>query len=453
MNGEELPNNLHRLLKLIMVTRNMDLVAANEFLSSLPIVVRCSDSIRRSVSLQAALLTAVNCANRCYLGGVTVVMPEAVESLLPAHQAKFLNELAEIYGAKLAAEVPPGQRVLTISDAREDIDALRVVCDGWRAGLLPPGAEWNPSEKVDHALGGVFAAGLGVARCFMADCSLAIEALDTPFGLSLWRPDLDWRDASASGPPLQMLPEKVWLLGLGHLGQAYGWTASFLPFLDRSQFRLYLQDYDTIVRGNLSAGLLSPPNSVGRLKTRVAAEWLEARGFSTHLIEKKYKLPFERIDDEPRIAMCGFDNPEGRMILEKTGFDLVFECGLGGDVYTFDRILTHTFPQAAQRAEDIWSQPRLMPEFNLAPAQFGFNNPEECGVITDTVMGISVSTAFVGACSSALLWAEILRGIHGGVCLESASLRLRSNHRPRVTNGQESLQRKLAANGGLPVAR
>jgi hypothetical protein len=94
MNGEELPNDLHRLLKLIMVTRNVDLATATEFLRSLPIVVRCSDSIRRSVSLQAALLTAVNCANRCYLGGVTVVMPETVESLLPAHQAKFLwNDL------------------------------------------------------------------------------------------------------------------------------------------------------------------------------------------------------------------------------------------------------------------------------------------------------------------------------------------------------------------------
>jgi hypothetical protein len=453
MNGDQLPNNLHRLLKLIMVTRGIDLASATEFLSNLPITLKCSDSIRGSVALQAALLTAVNCAHRCYLGGVTVVMPESVKSLLPAHQVKFLNELVEVYGGKLAAQEPDNQRVLTISGAGEDHNLLRLVCDGWRAAILPPGVDWTPTRTADHALGGVFAAGLGVARCFMVDCAVAIDALDAPYGFSLWRPDLDWLDPEACGPALQMLPQKLWLLGLGHLGQAYGWTASFLPFDDRSQFTLYLQDYDTIVTGNLSAGLLSPPTSVGRLKTRVAAEWLEARGFSTRIIEKKYQLPFERVDEEPRVAMCGFDNPEGRKILEKTGFDLVFECGLGGDVYTFDRILTHTFPQVTQRAEDIWSQPARKPEFDLQPAQFGFTNPEECGVIADDVMGISVSTAFVGACSSALMWAELLRGIHGGVCLESTSLRLRSNHRPRVTCGPESLQRKLAANGGLPAVR
>jgi len=49
-------------------------------------------------------------------------------------------------------------------------------------------------------------------------------------GISLWRSDLHCLDDSAGGPGVTLLPNKFWLLGLGHLGQAYIWNIGLLPF-------------------------------------------------------------------------------------------------------------------------------------------------------------------------------------------------------------------------------
>ncbi len=48
-------------------------------------------------------------------------------------------------------------------------------------------------------------------------------ACDKSIGLSLWRPDLDWRADESNGPLIELLPKRLWLLGMGHLGQAYAW--------------------------------------------------------------------------------------------------------------------------------------------------------------------------------------------------------------------------------------
>ena len=42
-------------------------------------------------------------------------------------------------------------------------------------------------------------------------------------GLSLWNPapTCDWLAAAGAEPALSLLPSRLWLIGLGHLGQAY----------------------------------------------------------------------------------------------------------------------------------------------------------------------------------------------------------------------------------------
>jgi hypothetical protein len=438
-------NNLHRLLKLIMVAKAMTLEQARDFMASLSINFICSEEIGTSQALQSALLTAVNCAHRSYLGGVHVLMPAGVKSLLPHHPAETLNALIEQYGA-CTGESPVGSRTLFFGAKG---DGVRVVCDGWRGGIAPAGEKVDFDPAVDGALGGIFAGAWAVGRCFLVDSTVAIDALDTTVGASLWRRDLHWLDTSSVGPAIQMLPKKIWLLGLGHLGQAYAWVTSFLPFADPAAFTLFLQDDDRVILANQSAGLLCDKDSVGKLKTRLCAQWLENRKFSTRIVERRFGLPFQIEEGEPRIAMCGFDNPEGRRILEKVGFDVILECGLGGDVETFDRIILHTFPQTSESAEQIWKEPARKPEFKLDADQFGIAGEEECGAMVDEIMGISVSTAFVGACAAALLWAELIRAIHGAPPLERYSLRLRSSLGAKFHFGSEAL--KVARNGCLRV--
>ena len=69
-------------------------------------------------------------------------------------------------------------------------------------------------------------------------------------GLSLWRPgpEADWLQPDESEPPLTYLPSRLWLIGLGHLGQAYLWGLGLLPYKDPADVALVLQDIDVTHR-------------------------------------------------------------------------------------------------------------------------------------------------------------------------------------------------------------
>jgi hypothetical protein len=51
-------------------------------------------------------------------------------------------------------------------------------------------------------------------------------------GLDLWNlgRSADWLTAHVDAPVLRYLPSRLWLLGLGHLGQAYLWGLGLLPY-------------------------------------------------------------------------------------------------------------------------------------------------------------------------------------------------------------------------------
>jgi hypothetical protein len=93
---------------------------------------------------------------------------------------------------------------------------------------------------------------------------------------------------------------------------------------------------------------------VGRKKSRVVSEWLEGRGFRTVLEERRFGTSTRRADDEPATALCGVDNANARSALDKAGFGLIVEAGLGGGPQAFRSISIHTFP-ASRSTEAIWS--------------------------------------------------------------------------------------------------
>jgi hypothetical protein len=241
-------------------------------------------------------------------------------------------------------------------------------------------------------------------------------------GLSLWQPGADWLAADPTEPALAFLPSRLWLIGLGNLGQAFAWLLACLPYGDRSQIKLVLQDFDRIAPSNESTSLLSFKANVGRRKSRVVSDWLEARSFDTMLEERRFGDWMRRAPDEPGVALCGVDNAYARTALEKAGFDLVIEAGLGAGPHAFRSIAMHSFP-ASRSAEQIWSRDVGQADDNLEnmPAYQALKHEglDSCGLTQ--LASRTVGVPFVGLIAATLVIAELLRRLHRGNGLELAS--------------------------------
>lgn len=412
-------NTFNRLARSLMDTRRLSYQDAISQLSGLRLHIVCDSEIRQSEAQQAALLTAVNTGKRAFLGGVSVEMVQDVPTLLPWPAVPSLNTVVAELGGTLKAGEPGGPVLVLGSSDVPFADALRLYCDGWRGAISPIRsglAGFSPG--CDFALGGVIAGALGVAHSFLKFSGLHLRAGDDTVGLSAWRPDLDWLDKTAEGPELALLPKNLWTLGLGHLGQAYLWNLGLLPYETPSDVTVLLQDFDLTVEANWSAGLLTEQFVESQHKTRLCAAWLERRGFTTVITERRYDANTIRTGEEPFLALCGFDNAAARLPLEDSGFDLVLEGALGGSANSFDRIMTHTFPQASKKPRDIWDgfrEETATPTPELADA---IRDVEDCGILAITLANKAISASFVGALAGALVIGEALRGCHGGVRCE-----------------------------------
>ena len=214
---------------------------------------------------------------------------------------------------------------------------------------------------------------------------------------------------------LAFLPSRLWLIGLGNLGQAFAWLFACLPYGDRSKVALLLQDFDRITPANESTSLLSFKTDVGRRKSRVVSEWLEARGFNTMLEERRFGDWTKRGPDEPGVALCGVDNAYAGTALEKPGFDLVIEAGLGAGPNAFRSISMQAFP-ASRTAEQIWSRDvgRTDSSIENMPAYQALKRDgmDSCGLTQ--LASPQVGVPFVGLIAATLVVAELFRRLHGG---------------------------------------
>lgn len=264
-------------------------------------------------------------------------------------------------------------------------------------------------------------------------------------GTSLWDPEADWVHGSSDGPGLLYLPQKLWILGLGHLGQAYLWSLGSMPYAEPRKTQLMLQDFDRAVEANLGTGMLCTEQSIGILKTRVCSDWLERRGLQTRMVERRFDASVVPHENDPLVALCAFDSAASRSILEKPGFDLVVEAGIGGDLGNFDHVFLHTFPGAAKEPGDIWpAQSNIVVDPELVAA---FHPDERCGVVAETLARKAISSAFVGAIAGSLVVAEVLRGLHGGKRSEFLRFQVRRDSRPTVVYLREQYQLRFARSG------
>jgi hypothetical protein len=420
-------------------------------LKALTLNLHCGEEIYTSLPLQAALLTAVNTGKRAFLGKVYVMIQTDVPCLLRWPGNKYLHEIVEELGGIISVTGNSCYPCLFFGAVPSIVeDPIQVICNNWQAGI------WTEAKPVPFCSGGtiptagIFAGAYAVFLVFLRASGIHLASCDKSRGISLWRPDLDWLCGEAEGPSIISLPKKYWILGLGHLGQAYLWNIALLPYPNTKDVSFLLQDDDVIVSANWSAGLLTEKDGINLHKTRLCSRWLEERKFLTKITERRFDKYTHRVDQEPFIALCGFDSATSRVHLENAGFDLILEAGLGGDVASFDRIAQHCFPCAPKTPAQIWGDETTDPVLNERVLDILQEaDKETCGILSLTLAGKAVSASFVGACTGALVTAELIRGLHAGCRYDKISLQLRALDNRVAVLHHENYRVEQARNGSI----
>ncbi|ULO24897.1 hypothetical protein [Methylocystis sp. SB2] len=419
---EPLHTSLHRTAKYFMDSgRAQTTEEAMDLLKSFGLTIACGPEIRTSPAAQIALLTLVNLARRTFLAGVEIVGLGDAPVLTPLALEVSLDAEVSKLGGRAVPEARSDWPVAAIGSVEMqtvNARAWRVTWQGWRAGAVPSRDGWAMSDDEAMPLAPALAASICAAEVF------ALHACDHPLagkrasGLSLWRPGSDWTEADETEPTLAFLPSRLWLIGLGNLGQAYSWLLACLPY-SAGGLELVLQDFDRLALSNDSTSVLTSLDRLGRMKTRWAAEWLEARGFKTYLEERRFGGGTRRQADEPAVALCGVDNAAARAALEEAGFDLIIESGLGAGPQSFRNFAMHTFP-GPRRATELWPTTLSAegPDVSHMPAYANLKEKgaDACGLAQLATRTVGVP--FVGLIAAALVISELLRRLNGGVPCE-----------------------------------
>ena len=350
-------DRLHRLVKRALDRGASSLAEAEAMFQGFRLSFVIDPATAADPVHQQAVLTGVALARRVFLGGVTVTGALDAALMVPCAVGATVGDAVVALGGSLSAG-QPGDPVIAIGVGerpRTDGFHIRTVFAGWRGGIVPAHSEVTPGGGRAMPLAAMLAVAVGVNEAFMFVSGEAGCAGRRRVGLSLWdpSPSIDWLVESEGEPELRYLPSRLWLIGLGHLGQAYLWGLGLLPYPEPTGVSLVLQDVDVITPSTESTSILSDASVMNQKKTRAMAAWAECRGFSTAIHERLFDGAFRRQDHEPCIALCGLDNALGRRGLDKVGFDFVVEAGLGRGHRDFRSIRLHTLP-GRRSAADIW---------------------------------------------------------------------------------------------------
>jgi len=356
----------------------------------------------RTPAGQAAALTAVATAHKCF-GRVTLVASDDAPLIASVPLGHTLLKAARRLGARIATN-PTGNatHVVRIGDIpKPSVWSVRCWWDGWLTGVRA--FDMGDSRL---ALAGVFSGAAAVRQVFA--CVLAGRDLPgREASLSLWTP---WEpvDLTVRGPDLFDVPDKLWFLGLGHLGQALVWN---LSFLGGSGNRLaILQDDQSIGEENEATSLLVLPGSpLGEHKVRIAANWLETAGWGTQLIERRHYGDIAITDYDPPYLLSGVDDLEPRRKLARHGFPFMLDTGIGHGAGDFEGIQIRTIAKG-QSLDGLWEEPSKARNEERAKKLLdrpAYQKLDRCGALA--LAEASVAVPFVGAAAAALTIAQASR--------------------------------------------
>ncbi len=433
------PESIHRTAKALLdAGRASSPEEARRILERLVLQVAVGADVQHDLAAQAALATVVNAARRAHLGGVRVRLD--VDPPMTAGWATGTTaaETVTRYGGQVVDQLSSEWPTLVIGSPQAVATGhpvLHLTWQGWSGGVVQASEHRLSGEGT--TLAGVAAAAMGISEAFQRALGAVLPGRRN-VGISLWRPDLDWRTAEAAGPTMQYLPASLWLLGLGHLGQAYAWTLGMLPYRTPNDVNLGLVDFDFVIEENAATQMLVTSDSFDRRKARVVADALETRGFTTRIVERAYDQhfrPFIHGDparNEPTIALAGFDDIAPRRQLGQAGFSRVVDAGLGTGAVEYLDMVIHAFPGPEDPATafvEAPTRPRALPapyeaEVARRAQAGGDETAARCGLLD--IAGVTVGAAFVGTLTSTLVVSDILRLLHDGMNYSVIAVDLRN---------------------------
>lgn len=401
-------NTLHRLTKSLLDSGEATTIEqARAKFARYGVRVHLDVSIAGDPALQLIALTVINLASRSFIGNVAVSgSTESVLAIGPFRGQPIsaaVQHLGLTVAVKATDEGWPQIHVGAPSSSPSRA-AIRPWAAGWQYGV----GEGPAKHSNFFAPAAVAAAGLAVSEAF------SILRCDNPYAgrrdisLSLWSVGGDVDITLAQGPALEMptaLPD-LWVVGLGHLGQAYCWTLGFMDLAPGRQ--IYLQDVDEVTASTPSTSVLTRLADVGKRKTRVVARWFELCGIQTAIVERRFDEHQRVSASEPGTALFGVDNAAARRSIENAGFRFIVDAGLGSGYQDFRGIRVRTFPGPAKAAE-LWAAQAGNPTTISAPAYQALiaGGADPCGVTQLATR--AVGAPFVGCVAAAYVLAEVCR--------------------------------------------
>jgi hypothetical protein len=406
-----LKNETSRILKAMVDSGRYSFPVAQARLAAATLTVHLDAAVAGEPAAQAAAITALATAARCFPGGVWLSGPHDTPLVVPGCAAT-IGEMAVELGVRVGTPVTSRTVIIGPEPHAAPIWAIRAWWDGWLTGIRPRADAISPGDG-SNSLSGIAAGALAVGHAFRA------ESGEDAFGprlaqvISLWSPG-----TVEQGPAHFYLPDALWLVGLGNLGQAYLWCLGFLPYRKPSDLQLFLQDADVVRDVNWGTSLLVRSGCYGMLKTRLAEDWAIDRGFRVRRIDRFIDATTQRTPTEPAIALSGLDSIAARMLLDSTGFDRVVDCGLGNDAAGYHRFRLNVFSPdygACQHFAEIAHEEEKrtadakMRNLNLPAYKDGEAvHPDGiCGMAE--LAGASVAAPFVSAFAATLAVTQAIR--------------------------------------------
>jgi hypothetical protein len=409
------PDQFDRVVKLFVDAGDAPtFAAAAELLRTYRLQITADANACADVAWQAALLTTVNTAVRAVHGGVVVVLEADPLCEVPWAQGRRLSAALVDAGATTAAALEQGVPTIAFGSPslayrdRSGAPVIRPVAGRWVAGVSPAGVA---SDQTPTVLAAVLSASIAVSEAFQWLRGHAVAG-DQEIAVSIWDPD-----GGSDGPEITELPAGYWLLGLGHLGQAYAWLLALLPYPTDGSRRLVLQDDDRLSEANRATSMLYRHELVGTRKTRLAADRMERLGWDTCIVERRYVGGRMHARGDPGVLLGGVDNPQARRLLDETGFPLIYDAGLGAGPDQFLAMMIRRLP-GGRSSRDLWPASPAAAITAVAPAYAALEaeTGDRCGV--ELLAGRTVATSFVGAAAACWVIGGLLRELHGGRAFE-----------------------------------
>jgi hypothetical protein len=359
---------------------------------------------------QAAALTAVVTGSRCFPGGVWLTGAVGEPLRLPVPLPRTVGQAAARVGASSERLARPS-RTVAIGALPDEVRgwAVRAWWDDWMAGFRPAGDTASPGRGRNGLVGAASGA-LAVGQAFLAEMG-DIEAGRTSGAISLWSPGPLYAPQEP-GPERFYLPDALWLVGLGNLGQAYLWALSLLLYTEPDRVELLLQDADIVRDVNWGTSILVPFRRYGMLKTRIAEDWALKRRFRVRRIDRFLDATTRRGPLEPPVALAGLDKVAARRFLSNVGFERVIDFGLGATARDYTKFRINVFDPdycASVHFADVADRSQAARNIKLSAYQQPMAGPPEAACGMAELAGASVAVPFVSVFVASLAVAQAIR--------------------------------------------